>query len=793
MSEDVTTRFDPAHEKQELSCLHISSLLRYLDGRLGPERVAQAVEPLGLPLAYLRNTGNWVSFEFTNSLMAKLVEETEDEQAPYKAAFSVRPRELRDSMLFAAGAAILSGSPKAAYRISLGSDSYKRWMRIGEFSILESSPTSMRVSLTLKEGYRQTRAFCLAVQGMLASVPLAIGLPKASIQEIQCAAEGAAGCMYLVKWKNRSNRPLLYGLPLLAVLLAVEAVFTPSLFHVHDIAITFLSVSTLMLLARTFQFRKSLRQEESLSQERDELLVKALKKIEKDYRQLFETQSRLEERTQFLSIVNEVAASISREASLPSLVANVAALLRQRLGFFKGEFFQYDEPNRRYLSFIKKGAILPESEYLSLETRRFSVPASNVSAEAFPTIHAWRRTSSADLYIMPVFAPEAFSGFYCFLSESSRSSSLSLVEPLFESIASQLKVAFLKIASKNVIDTILASIPAYVLIFNRDTLIVRYVNKHFMQSFTKSEAAAVGSPLFSLFPFAPEALGNIESIARGIEMSGRSAVFEAAIGPSVYEYSVFAIPQASEGERLAGIIISDISEAKYFQKNLLINEKLLALGRVASGIAHEINNPLYAVLANAEEIVDDQTVSGDSRALAQEIIEHVMNVSNVIRDLSNYSKSLRKEERTDIDVNSVIEESLVLVRYGSNIMEIDVEKDLRPLPALRATKGEMQQVFINIFTNAIHAMEGKGTLSIRSRCEQDGIEVAISDTGTGIRESDLPYIFDLFFTTKKTGEGTGQGLYIVKKIMASYGGSIAVRSEEGRGTTFTLRFDSRRS
>ena len=283
-------------------------------------------------------------------------------------------------------------------------------------------------------------------------------------------------------------------------------------------------------------------------------------------------------------------------------------------------------------------------------------------------------------------------------------------------------------------------------------------------------------------------MGAIEQAAWDLENDGKAPAQEITQGSTVYGYSLFLLPEAASAERLAGIIITDISDAKYFQNNLLINQKLLALGRVASGIAHEIDNPLYAVLANAEEIADDASASEQTRVLAGEIVEHVVNVSSVIKDLSNYSKTLRREEKGEVDVNAVIEESLVLVRYGSNLMQVEIVRDLAPLPPVRAAKGEMQQVLINIIDNAIQAMDGKGTLTIRSRHAAGRIEIEITDTGRGIADTDLPFIFDLFFSTKGPGQGTGQGLYIVRKILALNEGTIGVKSTPGAGATFTLGF-----
>jgi signal transduction histidine kinase len=128
------------------------------------------------------------------------------------------------------------------------------------------------------------------------------------------------------------------------------------------------------------------------------------------------------------------------------------------------------------------------------------------------------------------------------------------------------------------------------------------------------------------------------------------------------------------------------------------------------------------------------------------------------------------------------------VRYGSEFMGVEIRKDLSPLPLIKASRGEMQQVFINILNNAIQAMGGKGTITIVSRYGEGRLSIAVSDTGPGIRREDLPLIFDLFYTTKKPGEGTGQGLYIVRKILGLNGGDIRVTSTEGEGATFHVEF-----
>jgi signal transduction histidine kinase len=780
---------DLGARRQELSCANVISVLHYMEEAIGAEKAAEIVGSLGLPLSFLGNRSNWVSFEYYNRLLDALVETTRDERAPFRAAFSVKPRGALDFIRYAASSTIWAGSPKPAYMISLGSRFYERWMKIADFHILHSTPTSLKVAFTLRKGYSQTRNNCLATQGHLSSVPVGIGLPRAEVTEIACAAAGAPSCIYSLKWRNRFNWVFLLGLPLLAAALAAEIFVFPALLPPHDIVITALSFLAAVFSARSYQLWKSLRLAEYVAQERNEHLVTVMKRMERDYEQMLDGRAQLEERSRYLSVTNGVAAICGRAKAVETLLQETGALLGEKLGFLRGDFFRLAPGRRAYASMDHPSLRVPQGEYAAVEEKRRGVRSRRLDPTDLPSLGAYGDRDT--LYLMPVNAPEVCEGFFIFSSASEPAISTLLLDALFENVSRQLKAALQRIASTRTIDGLLASVPASVLIFETAGFTVKYTNRHFLDSLLKSGKPCpeiVGASLFSLLPFDQAAESNIRSVVEGLQSGGSSPPFETVAGPVTYEYSVFAIPLQEGGESLAGIIMSDISEAKYFQRNLLIDQKLAALGRVASGIAHEINNPLYAVLADAEEISEDRKSSKNSRKLAGEIIEHVMNVSDVVKNLSHYSKTLRKEEKSDVDLNSVIEESLVLVGYSSNIMEVGIERDLSRLPRIRVAKGEIQQVFMNLFNNAIQAMEGKGTLSIRSRYEGGKIGITVADTGKGIKEKDLPFIYDLFFTTKKQGEGTGQGLYIVKKILTMYGAAIDVRSSEGEGAVFEIEF-----
>lgn len=780
--------------KQELSCTNVLVILQYMEAECGAEQTRQAVEAIGLPTSFLKSKSNWVSYEYYNRLLDTLVELTGDEKAPLKAPLSTKPQEVFEYALYATQALLWYGGLKLPYRLILGSDFYRRWTKIGRFEVVSATSRSMVVEMTLDSGFRQTRNNCYAVQGMLAAIPAGIGLPPAEVTESHCAVDGHRGCTYEVKWKNPRRGIASLALPVFAVIAILQRTVFSSYFAVRDIFLTGLGIAVLALLVKNYQFRRSLREQERLNQQRNEYLVDNLKKVEDDYGELLEVKTALLERTDYLTIVGKVGESVSRETSLNGLLGNICGILTEKLEMDRGEFFKLDPHGSHFSTTIGDYHRVPSDQFYGLQPAKHRFRIGDLESGGATAIASWIPGSSPEdiLLILPLLVPDTLTGFFCFYTPSLRVLSEELIDSLFIGIADQLKVGFAKISSMSTIDDILSSIPESVLIFNSDNYRVRYVNTHFHDSFQEigrgEKTEIIGNSLFSVLELSSDVELNIK---RGLERLGTgesTEVFETTVGSAVLEYSVFSISRSAEGEKLAGIILNDVSEQKSFQQKMLTSEKLLALGRVAGGIAHEINNPLYAVLANAEDIAEDEHASADTRTYAREIIDHVMSISAVIKDLSTYSKTMRKESKDPADLNEILEESLKLVQYGSDFMEIEIQKRIEPVPEVRIIRGEVQQIFINLINNAIWAMGGKGTLSISTESKDGCVEVSIGDTGIGIPEENLPHIFNYLFTTKAPGEGTGQGLSIVKRLADRNRGTIRVESRPNEGTTFLLSF-----
>jgi signal transduction histidine kinase len=163
-------------------------------------------------------------------------------------------------------------------------------------------------------------------------------------------------------------------------------------------------------------------------------------------------------------------------------------------------------------------------------------------------------------------------------------------------------------------------------------------------------------------------------------------------------------------------------------------------------------------------------------------------ISEIVKNLLAFSRAHRARARERLDVNAVVENTLQLVGHPLSVANIEIVRDLgKDLPAVEGYAGQLEQVFVNLAVNAMHAMENGGVLTIQTRRNPGGVVVEFADTGSGIAEEHLRKIFDPFFTTKPEGKGTGLGLSVSFGIIEAHGGEIGVESQVGQGTRFQVR------
>jgi len=225
----------------------------------------------------------------------------------------------------------------------------------------------------------------------------------------------------------------------------------------------------------------------------------------------------------------------------------------------------------------------------------------------------------------------------------------------------------------------------------------------------------------------------------------------------------------------------------HVQSQLFQAEKLAGFGTFASGIAHDINNPLYVILALAEAIQEESDLT-EIRQQAISIHAAAKRIQAISQDITQYARASRSQESVQVHIDKQLDEALKIARFATKFQEISIHKHCQDGLVIYAKPEEILQVFVNLLTNAIQAMEGKGTLTLSTEKQNGHVQIGITDTGCGIPSENLQKIFDPFFTTKAVGKGTGLGLYNVRTIVRKYQGELKVESEVGKGTKIMLVF-----
>lgn len=279
---------------------------------------------------------------------------------------------------------------------------------------------------------------------------------------------------------------------------------------------------------------------------------------------------------------------------------------------------------------------------------------------------------------------------------------------------------------------------------------------------------------------APDLIGN-----RGVQL-----IMDVTGNPEMETYLKVHKPPTADilsgsASRLLWKLIQHESK---LEAELLQAEKLAGIGSFAAGIAHDINNPLQLILGLAENLAEERDLAAVHEQ-ALDIVEAVKRTSAICRDLTRYSRRASPHEDISVSINAKLDEALKIARYASSFHDIEMIKQYQPGATVKGNPDELLHVFVNLITNAVHAMElAGGTLTLETRVLGGQVDIRISDTGCGIAPEKIPEIFEPFFTTKAPGKGTGLGLYNVNTIVSKMHGQITIESKVDQGSTFTLTF-----
>lgn len=311
-----------------------------------------------------------------------------------------------------------------------------------------------------------------------------------------------------------------------------------------------------------------------------------------------------------------------------------------------------------------------------------------------------------------------------------------------------------------------------------------------------SQHEIVEKPLAGLFANPDHCNVLLEKISQEGKVSNQETQLSTKGGKTVDISLTLSQLKDSSGRMIGTVGISkDITEFKKTQAQLIQAGKLAGIGQLAAGIAHEINNPLSGVLGYAKRLMKKAADEELKTIPAFEsfpkemklIVDSALRCKKIIEGLLLFSRT-SETQSTNVNINEVIDESLVLFGNQLTSHNIELNKFLNPnIATIKANHTQIQQVFTDIIINAMQAMPEGGILTILTRpVNSSAVEIEFTDTGEGIPEENLTKIFEPFFTTREPGKGTGLGLYMIYRILQDHRGRIDVKSEVGKGTTFTI-------
>src|SRR5467141_2236201 len=352
-------------------------------------------------------------------------------------------------------------------------------------------------------------------------------------------------------------------------------------------------------------------------------------------------------------------------------------------------------------------------------------------------------------------------------------------------------------AQRNFAARIIDSLPVGLYAIDRGYRIRAWNRKREAGTQGVSREDALGRDVFEVLDRQPRELlkrefdrvfttGEIQTVEMDSQATGESR-----------HYRITKIPMRTDGEDISHVITigEDVTAWRQAQQRLAQSEKLAAVGQLAAGVMHEINNPLATILACSEALGLRVADLPEQERKAQEEYLHIVDTEvqrcrRIVDGLLDFSRPKQSAHKAPADINAIIEQTLFLLKHHERFKWLTIERELeQALPQFPADAERLVQCFMALMLNAMDAMNSRGVLTVhthRNPQRSDEILAEFSDTGTGIRQEDLPKIFEPFFTTKPQGRGTGLGLSVAYGLVEEHRGRIEVESQMGVGTNFKV-------
>ena len=321
--------------------------------------------------------------------------------------------------------------------------------------------------------------------------------------------------------------------------------------------------------------------------------------------------------------------------------------------------------------------------------------------------------------------------------------------------------------------------------------LVSYANRRCFEGGYRQEDL-LGRPLVELVPPARRPI-----FAEALERALQGVTFDRFETPllrgngSTGQFTISLSPMRDEQGAINSVVVAmaDITDAAEIQAKLMHTEKMAALGQLVSGVAHEVNNPLAAIVGFADLLLENPAIPEDAKGELRVILQEAQRTRVIVQDLLSFARHV-PAQREPVRINTLVQQVLKLRAYDSSNRGIEITENYQEdLPLLIGDPHQLQQVFLNILNNAYDAIEEvrrPGRIDIATSAHDGYVEIAFRDNGPGISHPDR--IFDPFFTTKEVGKGTGLGLSICYGIVRAHQGEIVAQNQvDGLGCTFTVR------
>ena len=361
-------------------------------------------------------------------------------------------------------------------------------------------------------------------------------------------------------------------------------------------------------------------------------------------------------------------------------------------------------------------------------------------------------------------------------------------------------------------DQVLDAVPTPIIMIDQKGLI-QYMNRASQEALQTQDHSWSGRPLFDVLPLDEDHLQALRRDLRLVEghrpaahpnldqepaqkeardplnqthiQASSSARPELRIGSHLYHYEWFPLESRSGAGKRFGLVLRDTTDETRLQDQLIQAEKSGSLDVLTAGIGHELNNPLFGILGLGEAIQEEGDLAR-AKGYAQDIVGHGRKMAAIIRDFTGVATRESKNQRVPVDVTAQLDQALAIVQTSHDCLGLNVQKHYVAVSPVTALPDQLRLAFINILTNAIQAMSGRGDLWLTTDEQDDLITIKIRDNGPGIPKQHLGKVFDPFYTTKGQGEGSGLGLTVAQRLIKKFGGEIRLESPDGQGTTCVI-------